>query len=384
LKKLSKEYHQELSKIEKEIWKQAGHEFNVASPKQLAEVLFDELKLSVPRQKKTSTGQKSTRESELQKMKDQHTIIELILRHRELSKLLGTYIDALPQMVGEDGRLHAEFLQAGTTTGRMASKNPNLQNIPIKGESGRAIRYAFVAPKGKKLLALDYSQIELRIAAILSEDKEFINIFKEGKDVHTAVAARVFGVEEKDVNKEMRRRAKVINFGILYGMGVNALRENLGTDRKEAQEFYNDYFAAYPTLADYLEGVKQDAARTGYTETMFGRRRRFPALKSKLPFIRAAAERMAMNAPIQGTEADIVKLAQVQVDTELQKRNMKDKVKLILQVHDEIIYEVDDDVIDEIHPVIKEIMESVVEKQKLKGVPILTESEVAQNWGEMK
>lgn len=384
LEKLSKDYHKELSKIEKDIWKLAGHEFNVASPKQLAEVLFDELKLSVPRQKKTSTGQKSTRESELIKMKKSHPIVELILRHRELSKLLGTYIDALPQLVGKDSRLHAEFLQAGTTTGRMASKNPNLQNIPIKGESGRAIRYAFIAPKGKKLLALDYSQIELRIAAILSEDKEFIKIFKEGKDVHTAVAARVFNVSEKDVTKEMRRRAKVINFGILYGMGVNALRENLGTDRKEAQEFYNDYFAAYPTLADYLEGVKQDATRTGYTETMFGRRRRFPALKSKLPFIRAAAERMAMNAPIQGTEADIVKLAQVEVDKELEKRKLKDRVKLILQVHDEIIYEIDDEVIDEIHLVIKNIMEGVVDKNKLKGVPILTESEVAQNWGEMK
>lgn len=384
LNKLSKEYHKKLSGIEKDIWRIAGHEFNIASPKQLAEVLFDELGLQIPRQKKTSTGQKSTRESELVKMKDTHPVIDLVLQHRELSKLLGTYIDALPHMVGSDGRLHAEFVQTGTTTGRMSSKNPNLQNIPIKGDLGRAIRNAFVAPKGSTLVSLDYSQIELRIAAILSEDAEFIDIFKQGKDIHSAVAARVFSVPEDQVTKEMRRRAKVINFGILYGMGVNALRENLGTDRKEAQAFYDDYFNAFPTLADYLKHVTQDATKTGYTETMFGRKRRFPGLKSKLPFIRAQAERMAMNAPIQGTEADIVKLAQVRVERELQKRKLGDKVKLILQVHDEIIYEVDNTVCDEIYPVIRSIMESVVPKDKLKGVPILTDSAMGQNWGEMK
>lgn len=384
LKKLSKRYHKELSKIEKKIWKHAGKEFNVASPKQLADVLFEDLNLSVPRQKKTSTGQKSTKESELQKLKDEHLIIPLILEHRELSKLLGTYIDALPQSVKEDGRLHAEFLQTGTTTGRMSSRNPNLQNIPIKGDRGKEIRKAFVAEKGKTLLSFDYSQIELRIAAILSEDKEFIDIFKQNKDVHTAVASRVFEVTEKQVTSEMRRRAKVINFGILYGMGVNALRTNLGTDRKEAQEFYNDYFEAYPTLATYLKDVVRDAARLGYTKTMYGRKRRFPGLSSKLPFIRAQAERMAMNAPIQGSEADIVKLAMVRVEEEMKKRGYEKKVFPILQIHDEIIYEVDTDVVDDVAPHIQKTLEGVVDQKKLKGVPITVHYAEGTDWGSME
>ncbi len=383
LKQLGDKYHKELDLIEKKIWKHAGREFNVASPKQLAEVLFDELGLVISRQKKTSTGQKSTKESELEKLKDEHPIIPLVLEYRELAKLLGTYIDALPQSVAGDGRLHAEFVQTGTTTGRMSSRNPNLQNIPIKGDRGKEIRKAFVAEKGNILAAFDYSQIELRIAAILSEDEGLIDIFKHGKDVHAAVAARVFHVDEKDVTHDMRRVAKVINFGILYGMGVNALRANLGTERKEAQEFYNQYFEAYSGLAKYIEDVKRDATRTGYTETMYGRKRRFPGLKSRLPFIRAQAERMAMNAPIQGSNADIMKLAMVRIDNEIKKRKLVGKVNLILQIHDEVIYEIDKKVVDEIAPVIQNIMETVVDKKMTKGVPILANEAVGTNWGEM-
>ncbi|MEK7554260.1 MAG: DNA polymerase, partial [Patescibacteria group bacterium] len=237
LKTLAKEYRTELEKIEKRIHRTAGREFNVSSPKQLGEVLFDELKIIPERMKKTAGGQRSTRESELEKMREMHPIISDILEYRELKKLLSTYIDNLPLMLGADNRLHAEFLQTGTTTGRMSSQNPNLQNIPMRSERGRAIRRAFIASKGFSLVALDYSQIELRIAAILSGDKKLCEIFKSGRDVHTEVAVQVFRVAPETVDSEMRRRAKIINFGILYGMGVNALRAQLGSTTAEAHQY---------------------------------------------------------------------------------------------------------------------------------------------------
>src|SRR3989344_3633256 len=254
LGELSKELHTELSGIEGRIYKMAGMEFNLNSPKQLGGVLYDTLGLMPKNQKRTGTGQRSTRESELEKLRDVHPIIKEILRYRELAKLLGTYIDNLPNMVGTDGRLHTTFLQAGSVTGRMATQTPGLQNIPIRSEDGSKIRRAFVAERGFRLVAIDYSQIELRIAAILSGDPKLIEIFKAGEDVHSAVASRVFGVPEKEVDREMRRRAKVINFGILYGMGVNALRQALGekTPRAEAQEFLNAYFHTFTTLAQYF------------------------------------------------------------------------------------------------------------------------------------
>ena len=380
LKKLSKEYHSKLEKIQKKIWKEAGEEFNINSPKQLGEILFDTLELSAKNQKKTASGARSTRESELEKLKDSHPIIPHILEYRELQKLLSTYIDNLPKMLEKD-RLHATFLQTGTTTGRMASQHPNLQNIPIKTELGRRIRHAFVPQKGYVLAALDYSQIELRVAAFLSEDETFIRIFKNGEDVHTAVAASVFDVPQSDVTKEMRRKAKVINFGILYGMGVNALKTNLGTDRKEAQEFYNTYFERFTGLSQYLEEAKQDATRKGYTETLFGRRRYFPGLKSPLPYIRAQAERMAINAPIQGTAtADIVKMAMVEVNKYIENKD----AHMLLQVHDELVFEIQKGKEQEIVPKIKEIMETVLSKKETKGVPIVANAETGDNWGDMK
>jgi len=255
LKKLSKDYHKELEKLEKSIWDMAGREFNINSPKQLGEILFDELKIqdmgdkgARTAMKKTKGGARSTRESELEKLKGEHPIIECILEHRELQKLLSTYIDTIPAEVKADGRLHAHFIQAGTTTGRFSSANPNLQNIPTKTELGRNIRKAFIADKGYTLVSFDYSQIELRIAALLSQDSYFIQAFREGKDIHSAVAMKVFNVEETDVTSDMRRRAKIINFGMLYGMGVNALRQNIGTDRKEAQIFYENSFAWLPRI----------------------------------------------------------------------------------------------------------------------------------------
>ncbi len=384
LKKLSDEYHKELSAYEKKVFKMAGGEFNLNSPQQLSEVLFEKLKLSIKNHKKTGGGLKSTRESELEKMKGLHPIIAEILSYRELQKLLSTYIDNIPKMVGKDGCLHARFLQAGTTTGRMSSQNPNLQNIPIKSEAGRKVRNAFVAQKGFYLVAFDYSQVELRIAAFLSGDEKLLRIFREGRDVHTEVASEVFKVPSEKVSKEMRRQAKVINFGILYGMGVNALKENLGSDRASAQQFYNRYFETFPTLAGYLDSVKAETARRGYTETYFGRRRYFEGIKSKIPYIRASAERMAINAPIQGTEADVVKLAMVKIEEYLGKENLGDEVFPILQVHDEIVYEIKKESVEKVSAQIKKIMEGIILPEKIKGITLSVNILTGKNWGEMR
>lgn len=384
LKNLNKDYSKTLGEIEKNIWKEAGMEFNVSSPKQLGEVLFEKMGLTVKYQKKTTTGAKSTKESELQKMKDLHPIIPEILKYRELSKLISTYIEPIPKMVDNGGRLHARFIQTGTTTGRMSSANPNLQNIPIGSENGKVIRKAFLAPQGFKLAAFDYSQIELRIAAFLSGDKKLIEIFKLGEDVHTAVASQVFEIPMEKVDKEMRRKAKVINFGILYGMGVSALMVNLGSDRKTAQEFYNAYFEKFSGLSGYLDNIKEETNKCGYTKTFFGRRRYFEGIKSKLPFIKAAAERMAINAPIQGTSADIIKIAMKKVDDFVNENGLDKKIYPILQIHDELIYEIADDCIEEVAPKITKIMESVIEPEKISGVPIVTNYAFGQNWGELK
>jgi DNA polymerase-1 len=384
LKKLNKEYSKELKGIEEKIWKAAGEEFNVASPKQLSKIIFDKLGLSLKNHKKTGGGAKSTRESELEKMRDLHPIIPLVLEHRELSKLIGTYIEPIPTMLDRESRLHSRFIQTGAATGRMASHNPNLQNIPISTERGKVIRDAFIAPLGKKLLALDYSQIELRIAAFLSSDKKLIDIFVSGEDVHTTVASHVFEVTKSGVTKEMRRQAKVINFGILYGMGVNALMQNLGSNRAMAQEFYNAYFEKFEGLAKYLDEVKKEANANGYTKTFFGRRRYFEGIKSHIPYIRASAERMAINAPIQGTQADIVKLAMKKIDEWIKSEKLEGKINLILQIHDELIYEVDDREVSKAQATLRKIMENILTPEQTKGVPILANSAVGQNWGDMK
>jgi DNA polymerase-1 len=266
----------------------------------------------------------------------------------------------------------------------MASQNPNIQNIPISSEKGMAIRKAFLSPKGFDLLAFDYSQIELRIAAVLSKDPKMIEIFKSGEDVHSGVASYMFGVPLEEVNKEMRRKAKVINFGILYGMGVNALVQNLGSDKKTAQNFYNTYFEKFPGLSSYLDGTKKFVEQNGYTETFFGRRRYFEGLKSKIPYIRAAAERMAINAPIQGTSADIIKIAMKKVDDFIVANNLEEKVFLILQIHDELIYEIAEDLKEEISPKIKRIMEEVMPIEDTLGVPLIVEFESGKNWAELK
>jgi DNA polymerase-1 len=388
LKKISEEYHKDLDLLEKDIWKQTGVEFNINSPKQLGEVLFNKLNLSIKGIKKSAGGSISTRESELEKLRELHPVVGEILKYRELQKLLSTYIDTLPSVIKEDGRLHASFIQTGTTTGRFASNNPNLQNIPTKTERGKNIRNAFVAKEGYVLVSFDYSQIELRVAALMSQDSYFIKSFKDGCDIHTAVAMKVFKVKEDEVTNDMRRKAKVINFGILYGMGVSALKQNLGVDRKEAQIFYDNYFAEFPTIADYLLSIKNFAKQNGYTETLFGRKRYFPGIKSPIPFIRAMAERMATNAPIQGTAtADIIKIGMKKADDAIKKAKIKDETRLVLQVHDELIYEVKEDKVEQAINIIKKAMEEVIPDEFLKGmnsVPLLVSSCFGKTWGDLK
>jgi DNA polymerase-1 len=382
LKELSKKYHKELASLEKKIWKIVGEEFNISSPKQLGEMLFVKMGLKPKNQKKTATGGFSTKESELEKLREVHPIADLILEYREFSKLLGTYIDAIPTMVDKNNRLHSEFLQAGAATGRMASQNPGIQNIPNKTDLGREIRKSFIAEKGWKLVSFDYSQIELRIGAFLSGDKKLIEIFKNGEDVHTAVAREVFGVEAKDVTKEMRSKAKTINFGVMYGMGVTALQKNIGTDRAEAKEFLDGYFNKFSGLAEYLENVKRETAQKGYTETFFGRRRYFPEINSKLPFMKAQAERMAINAPIQGTGADITKIAMLDVDKFIKMKGLEKDVRLLLQVHDELVYEVKENIVESVAPEIKKIMQNVIDPKKTSGVSLAANASYGDNWVE--
>ena len=386
LAKLSKKLHIELSALEKSIYKHATTEFNINSPKQLGEVLFDTLELKPKNAKKTAGGQRSTKESELEKLQDEHPIIADILRYRELQKLVSTYIDNLPDMLGEDGRVHSTLIQTGAATGRMASKDPNLQNIPIRSTEGRLVRGAFVAEPGYKLVAIDYSQIELRIAAIMAHDPGLVNIFKRGEDVHTGAAIRVFKVDVNDVTSDMRRKAKVINFGILYGMGVNALRANLGEDtsRAEAQEYLNAYFNTFTRLAEYLEETKSSALEHGYTETIIGRRRHFPGISSSVPFIRAQAERMAINAPIQGTAADCMRIAMRDIHSYIDELVESDDVRMLLQVHDELVFEIKTEQVEVTVPKLVALMEGVLAGYETHGVPLLADVKIGDNWHEME
>ncbi len=384
LKKLSKEYHKALEFLERKIWQAAGEEFNINSPKQLSVILYEKLALAPKNQKKTAGGAKSTKESELEKIKDEHEIIASILEYRELQKLLSTYIDTMLERTEKDGRLRARFVQTGTTTGRLSSQEPNMQNIPIKTELGKRIRNAFVAEEGFSLAGFDYSQIELRIAAFMSGDEKLLKIFMSGGDIHTGVASHVFKVPREKVDYEMRRRAKIINFGILYGMGINALRANLGTTKEEAKIFYDEYFKNFIGLANYLERVKYEAAKQGFTETFFGRRRYFPGLRSKLPYVRAASERMAINAPLQGTCADIIKLAMIRVDDYIRENSFENKIYLILTVHDELVYEIADELVSKVVSKIHNIMENIINPKDWNGLPLMVNSSVGKNWGEMK
>ena len=384
---LSKEYHKELDKLTAKIYKIAGTEFNINSPKQLGEVIFGKMGMK-SNKKKSASGSFSTRVSVLEELEEDNPIIKEILSYRELQKLLSTYIDVIPKMVGEDGRLHAKFLQNGTTTGRFSSQDPNLQNLPIKSELGKKIRNGFVTGEGYKLLAFDYSQIELRVVAMLSGDKRMTQIFRQEKDIHAGVASFVFGVPIEKVDSEMRRKAKVINFGIIYGMGVSSLRKSLGGTRQEAQKFYDNYFNQFSGVRDYLERVKAFAMKHSYTETLFGRRRYFPNINSRIPFLKNMAERTAINAPVQGTAtADIIKLAIRYVEEDLEKKNLLDRTHLVLQIHDELVYETESGILSEVEKIIKNTMQTVLERSYLHykiDIPLVVHSGSGNNLGEVK
>lgn len=390
-KKLEHEYRAYLNNLQKEIWELTGEEFNISSPKQLGVVLYDKLDIvkgSGARIKKTAGGARSTKESELEKLVDAHPAVSKILEFREYNKLLTTYIDVLPTLVDEEDRIHPTYLQTGAVTGRIACEAPSIQNIPIKTELGRAIRNGFIAQDGFTLVTIDYAQVELRIAAILSKDKELIDIFTKGEDIHTGVAARMYKVDVQDVTSDMRRHAKTINFGILYGMGVQALAKNLGVKQTEAQDYYLNYYSTFAGLSNYLQDCKIQAERKGYTTTLFGRRRYFPEIKSPISFIKAAAERMAINAPIQGTNADMIKIAMVQIDTWLKKEKLEGKVRMLATVHDELIFEIDDKdekFVDKTIVHIQNLMETVLDSiPDAKIVPIKTSAKKGKSWGGAK
>ena len=378
LQAMSVDIHAQVKILEEQIYASAGKEFNISSPKQLGDVLYDVLGLG-SKIKKTKTGQKSTNVSELEKIKDEHPVVALVLEYRELTKLLSTYVDLLPSFVKEDGRIHAHFIQTGAGTGRFSCEEPNLQNLPVKSELGQKVRGAFIAGKGKVLLSCDYAQIDLRAAAILSHDKQLVEIFEKGIDVHTGTAARVFGVPESEVTSDMRRKAKAINFGILYGMGVTALKEGMGVERKEAQEFYDQYKATFIRLMEYLEEVKALAWKQGYTTTLLGRRREVPLLKSPLPFLRAQGERIAINAPIQGTSADILKLAMLDASDYIKESHLEKKVSLLLQIHDELVFEIDEDCKDEVADTLVTILQNVLKKRNLSNLPLVVTRSLGEN-----
>jgi DNA polymerase I len=354
----------QLARIEEEVTKLTGASINLNSPKQLSELLFVTLGLK-PKGKKKTSGAFTTNAEALEGLRDAHPVIPLLLEYREVQKLLTTYVEALLGHLKEDGKIHATFLQHGAATGRFSSTNPNLQNIPAKGEGGKEIRHGFIASPKHLFIGCDYSQIELRVLAMLSGDEKLIDTFKKGEDIHASVASAMFKVPMNEVTNDMRRKAKVINFGILYGMGVTALQKNLGSTRDEAQSYYANYFATFPSIAQYLEQTKVFARTNGYTETMFGRRRYFPAITSGAPFLRAFAERMAVNAPIQGTNADIIKIAITLIDEDLRKAGLIEKAHLVLQVHDELVYEVQEEVRGEVESIITSAMVSVFERSPL-------------------
>ncbi|MDR0940203.1 MAG: DNA polymerase I [Mediterranea sp.] len=338
LKQSSMHFTAEMTRIEREIYRLAGQEFNIASPKQVGEMLFDKLKI-FDKPKKTKTGQYVTSEEVLESLRHKHPVVEKILEHRGLKKLLGTYIDALPQLINpRTGRVHTSFNQTVTATGRLSSSSPNLQNIPIRDENGKEIRKAFIPDEGCLFFSADYSQIELRIMAHLSEDRHIINAFLDGHDIHAASAAKIYKVDIKDVTPDMRRKAKTANFGIIYGISVFGLAERLNVDRKEARELIDEYFATYPGVKAYMERSVQVAQEKGYVETIFHRKRYLPDINSRNATVRGYAERNAINAPIQGSAADIIKIAMARIYRRFRTEGIK--AKMILQVHDELNFSV--------------------------------------------
>lgn len=371
---LSEEYKEEVKNLEQEVYTLAGKEFNVNSPIQLSEVLFTDLGLPTKGIKKTSRGF-STGAKELEKLKDLHPVIEKITEYREAAKLLSTYITPIPELADKEGRIHTTFTQNVTATGRLSSLNPNLQNIPVRTDEGKRIRTGFVAPAGKVLVSADYSQFELRLAAILSGDEKLIDDFNSGIDIHTKTASEAFHVPFTEVTKNQRRAAKVINFGIIYGMSVKGLSDATGMPIQEAKQFIDDYFKLRAPIKHKLESILTQAREQGYVETFYGRRRPTPDVKSSNFLIRQAAERAAANMPIQGTEADLMKRAMIHVD-----KALPSGAELVMQVHDSLIVECDENQAEEVAKILKHEMESVAPELAIK---LAVEVTIGKNWGEL-
>ncbi|MEE8193906.1 MAG: DNA polymerase I, partial [Dehalococcoidales bacterium] len=376
LRRMSRRLGQRLLKLEADIYSSVGHRFNINSPQQLGPVLFEELGL--PSSRRTKTGY-STGASVLEELRGTHPVIELILEYRQLAKLKSTYIDAIPGLINpKTGRVHTSFNQTRTATGRLSSSEPNLQNIPVRDELGREIRQAFIAPPGSRLLSGDYSQIDLRVLAHLSQDPGLLQTFHNDEDIHTATAVQLFGVAAAGVTPDMRRLAKTVNFGVIYGMSSYGLEQATELSREEANQFITSYFEKYPKVREYLESTREKARELGYVETLLGRRRAIPEVLSSNRQLREAAERMAINMPVQGTSADIIKVAMIKLDSEIAKRRLQSR--LLLQVHDELIFEVPEGELEEMSRLVPKLMATALEL----SLPLKVDIKVGKNWGQME
>lgn len=374
LAETSRQFAERMSTIEKEIHEMAGMDFNISSPKQVGEVLFDKLKI-VDKAKKTKTGQYVTSEDVLQNLKSRHPIVEKILDYRGYKKLLSTYVDSLPQLINpKTGHIHTSYNQAVTSTGRLSSSDPNLQNIPIRDENGKEVRKAFIPDEGCEFFSADYSQIELRIMAHLSQDENMIEAFTQGYDIHAATAAKIYKIPIEEVTADQRRKAKTANFGIIYGITVFGLAERMEVSRAEAKELIDGYFATYPKVREYMDRSIQMARERGYTETMFSRRCMLPDINSHNAVVRGYAERNAINTPIQGSAADIIKIAMVRIDRRMQAENMRSK--MILQVHDELNFSVFPEEKERLQKMVVEEMESACQM----SVPLIADCGWGKNW----
>ncbi|MBI2644375.1 MAG: hypothetical protein HYW95_02630 [Candidatus Wildermuthbacteria bacterium] len=377
--RLSSEAAKEIEEFQKTIYQIAGKEFNMNSPQQLSKVLFEDLQLSPKGLRKTPGRVISTAAPELEKLRHVHPIIERLLEYRELQKIFTTYIKTLPLLADSNSRVHTHFHQLGTATGRISSSEPNLQNIPIQGVWGTKIRKGFIAEQGWKFVSFDYSQMELRLVAHISKDQNMQEIFAQGADIHRTTAAEVFGIPLEQVTNEMRYKAKALNFGVLYGMGANGFARAAGISLEEAEEFIENYFLQFPGIREYVEHTKEFARTHGYVETLWGRKRFLPDINSRVPHLRFAAERMAINHPIQGTAADVMKEAMARAWESI-CGSQAGSCRMLLQIHDELLFELKDDIITQITPDIRRIMERV----ETFAVPLLVEMKIGINWGEMQ
>ena len=364
---------EELKALEQRIYELAGETFNINSPKQVGELLFDKLKLD-SKAKKSKTGQYSTSEEVLLALREKHAIVGAILDHRALNKLITTYISALPGYIAKDGKIHTTYNQTVTATGRLSSSNPNLQNLPIRSERGRFIREAVIPDEGCLFLSADYSQIELRLMAHFSQDEHMLAAFRSGQDIHAATAARIYGSPIEQITKDQRRKAKTANFGIIYGISAFGLAQQLDCSRTEAKQLIDDYFAAFPRVISYIESQKELARQRGYAETLFGRKRYLPDIHSQNATVRSFAERNAVNAPIQGTAADIIKMAMVSIHRRLKEENLK--AQMIMQVHDELSFNVPQEEVERVREIVVTEMQNAVHL----SIPLIAECGVGKNW----